>query len=186
MTTTERPIVSERYASATGSVDLTPRSTDADLLLAAGYAAAHDTAGALALSLYRMRETGDHRGFDALVQHATNRIVGRMHRPGRERLPKMSREAAREVSGLVLLWWLRPTCPQCQGRRHPTIKHSARLNYSHACTGCRGTGEIPVTKLVQPGQHEHAVWLVEDLNAMAGRVFADMARMLNGRMDTAV
>lgn len=180
MNTIERPDLPESYAMATGTSDLTvsPHRCDADKLLAAGYAAAGNAEGALALSLWRMRETRDTRGFAKLAEISANWIIGRSHRPGPRRLPRITRIHAQDLARIVLQWWLADTCLTCQGRKHPTVPGANRLNYDHDCVGCHGTGKHPVEKVVHNDHREHARWLAAEYDAMAGQIFRDMAKRL--------
>lgn len=181
----DRREVSERYAMATSSTDMTvsQHRCDADKILAAGYAAAGNERGAQALALWRMRETHDIRGFGTLAELSANWIVGKCHRPGRGQLPRISRIQAQDLSRVVLHWWLADTCLTCEGRKHPRIKSTNRLNYAHDCTACKGTGKHPVEKIVHRDHIQHARWLAAEYDSMAARIFQDMARRLAPEME---
>lgn len=175
--TLERRTISERYIDAASATDLSPSGTDADVLLAAGFAAAGNKSGALALDLWRMRETRDLRGFAQMVQISANWLIGRP--TGRTRLARrMPRHEATDLASAVLTWWLHNTCPSCEGRQHPLIPGTNRIDSSRECTECRGTGVAPLDPLVSQDQRENARWLVNEYEAKAGYVFKLMAQKL--------
>lgn len=185
--TIERRTIGERYVDAVSTSDLGcgggRYSTDADVLLAAGFAAAGDTAGALGLLLWRMRETRDLRGFGGLAETSADWLIGRP--AGRTRLARrMRRIEAVDLASVVLCWWLDNTCPTCQGRAHPLTRGTRRIDSSRECSDCRGTGIAPVEPLVVRHEHrEHARWLADRYDAMAGRIFGAMAKRLAPMLD---
>ena len=172
----QRPI-SERYLTASSTSDLSMRDErcDADVLLAAGYAAAGNVGGQLALSLWRLQAIGDTGGLAQLIEESTNWIVGRSHRVGRGQLPRINRVAARLTAQLVLMWWMAPTCPACMGRGHPLIPGSMRVDDSRECGECHGTGDRPVELEVGTECREHARWLAGEYSAKTGAIFKAMA-----------
>jgi len=179
--TIERRSISERYIDAASATDLSPGGTDAAMLLAAGFAAAGNASGALALDLWRMRETRDLRGFAQMVQTSANWLIGRpTGRPtGRTRLARrMPRHEATDLASAVLTWWLHNTCPSCEGRQHPLIPGTNRIDSSRECTECKGTGVTPLETLLQQEQRENGRWLVSEYDAKAGYVFKLMAQKL--------
>lgn len=180
--TLARRTIGERYIDATSASDLSPRGTDADVLLAAGFAAAGNVSGSLALSLWRMRETRDMRGFAQLTQTSANWLIGRPN--GRTRLARrMPRVEAVDLASAVLAWWLHNTCPACEGRQHPMIPGSNRVDSSRECSECKGSGITPLDPLMRQEQREHARWLVSEYDAMAGRIFKLMAQKLAPELD---
>lgn len=182
----DHPDITERYARASGTHDLRVRTTgcDADVLLAAGYAARHDTEGALALRFWRLRE-GDLRGFSELVRECAGWICTSVGTPLRQRLrlPHIKRFEAEDVATQVLYWWLRNQCPACKGRRSPLIPGTARLDVSRECTRCHGTGRSLVENAVGKAKyHAHARHLASELENMDARIGVDMMRILSARM----
>lgn len=177
--------IGERYLHASASSDLGVRGgrCDADVLLAAGFAAAGNVHGALALTLYRMRETRDLSGFAGLVDTSANWIMGRSLRPGRNRLPRIARVEARDVATAVLRWWLDQTCQACSGRMHPFITGTNRLDHSRDCGACHGTGKSLVDHVATQHARPHARWLAGEFDSMAGAIFGAMARLLAPRLD---
>lgn len=181
----ERPKVSERYASATDSTNMAvvAKRCDADMMLAAGYAAAGNLKGALALELWRMRASGDMRGFARVAETCADWIIARVHRPGKQRLPKVRRIEAVDLSRIVLNWWLSAACKACEGRQHPLIPGSTRLDYSRECAECNGTGFALVDRVV-PGKYRlHARFLADEIQALEGMIFSDMARLLAPKLE---
>lgn len=180
--TLERRSISERYSEAACSTDTSGQRTDADILLAAGYAAAGNERGSLALDLWRMRETRDIRGIGKMTELSANWLIGRPN--GRTRLArKMPRIEALDLAGTVLGWWLHSTCQTCQGRGHPMIAKSKRIDSSRECGDCRGTGVQPLDTLVKQDHREKARWLAGEYDAMAGGIFARMAEKLAPKLE---
>lgn len=185
------PTVGERYLRASVTSDLgvkLDRACDADMMLAAGYAAAAqcrdgDATGTLALALWRMRVTGDMSAFQSIREEATNRLVRQMRRPGRDKLPPMARVQAFDLTKLVMLWWLNKTCGVCEGRGHPLAPGSNRVNEARDCVGCNGRGESQVERAVNNAHREHARWMAGEFDGMAGAIFRDMARLLRPSLD---
>lgn len=179
------PTTGERYirASQTSDLRIKPGRCDADTLLAAGFAAAGNENGTLALGLYRMRATGDRTGFLRMTDLSANWIIGRSIRPGRNMLPRIARIEASDTARAVLQWWLNPTCTACEGRGHPIVPGTARLDDSRECPECHGTGKSLVEHVVQQHLKPHARWLAGEYDGMAGAIFAAMARLLAPRID---
>lgn len=180
------PTVSERYLRASHTIDITvdpTKRTDADLLIAAGWAAQGNVRGTQALALWRMRETKDMAGFEGLAVHSANWIIGKCTRPGRDQLPRINRVQARETADRVLVWWLDQTCGACEGRAHPLIPGSNRLDYSRECAECHGTGKSLVDHVVRQNLKPHARWLASEFDGMAGAIFKAMARLLAPTLD---
>jgi hypothetical protein len=79
----DRPKLDETYARATRSSDLTPSAehrTDADILLAAGYAAQKNRHGMVALMAYRMKITGDRASKGEIVELLVDMIAHKVSR----------------------------------------------------------------------------------------------------------
>lgn len=179
--TTERPDITERYtrASDTHDLRLRPSGCDADVLLAAGYAARHDTKGAVALRLWRLR-AGDRGGFGELVRECSGWICAGLATPVRDRprLPHIKRVEADDVAARVLRWWRHNQCMTCHGRGSPMIPSSQRLDVSRECTSCHGTGRSLVERVVAAKYREHARYLASELESMDARIGVDMTRIL--------
>ena len=180
--TLERRSIGERYSEAAASTDAGGRRTDADVLIAAGMAAAGNTRGAIALDLWRMRETKDHRCMTAMADLSANWLVGRPN--GRTRLARrMPRHEALELAKTVLGWWLHQTCPTCEGRGHPMIPNTKRIDSSRECGDCHGTGIRPLDLLMRQEHREHGRWLAGEYDAMTGGIFKRMAEKLSAAME---
>lgn len=180
----DRPTLQEKYIAATGSRDLTlpadgSTRTDADILLAAGYAASGNTRAALALDFYRLKATGDLAEFRRLSDLSGRWLCGRSMRSGRR---KMKMIEARDLATRVLFWWRSPACQPCGGRGHPLMPNSPVINHGHDCPVCHGTGQYPIHRIVPPGTADEARWLVDEMDSLCAIVFNDMARLLARQM----
>lgn len=173
--------VGERYDLATDAHDLTlrPGRCDADVLLAAGYAAAGNARGAQALALYRIRATGSRNGLAQIVDVAAGWMVDRRPQPGEKTLRL---GAARDVSARVLLWWIDGVCPHCQGRRYELVPGTQMVS-DNLCWACDGAGRLPVEDRVRREHQTAARWLAAEFDRMLAYVMADMARRLSPRLD---
>lgn len=178
----DRPKLDETYARATRSTDLSASSehrTDADILLAAGYAAQKNRNGMIALMAYRMKITGDRASkaeiVEALVDHM-NYEVQRRHA-----LPRINRPNARAVVVTVVNWWSNDNCEECTGRLMEPIPGTPHLSAIY-CKACAGGGKRPI-----PDQgarfNQHAAWLAAELDHMLTFIVGDMARMLRPSLD---
>ena len=176
----ERPGMAERYIGAANSSDLHlsgsegPR-TDADILLAAGYATAGNAAASLALRFYRIKATGDMADFKELTEIAGRWLHGRSFRRGRKSIRRVQ---AIDLARRAMFWWLNPVCKPCDGRGHPLIPDTARINYGHDCPTCHGGGQYPIHRIVPVGTADEARWLVDELDRYCAVVFNNMARRL--------
>jgi hypothetical protein len=176
------PRLDERYASATRSTDLTPSAehrTDADVLLAAGYAAQKNRNGMVALMAYRMKITGDRASKAEIVEALVDYMNFEMFR--KKTLPKINRERARVVVQTVVAWWSNDNCETCTGRLMEPIPGTPHLSANY-CKACAGGGKRPI-----PDQgarfNQHAAWLAAELDHMLTFIVGDMARMLSPRLD---
>lgn len=195
------PSTSERYLRASNTSDITvdpTKRTDADMLLAAGWAAQGNVRGTQALALWRLGKhwelecntrNGQFFGpeglpeFENLAVISANWIMGKCIKPGRDQLPRIQRVQARETADRVLVWWLDQTCGACEGRAHPLIPGSNRLDYSRECAECHGTGKSLVDHVVRQQMKPHARWLASEYDGMAGAIFSAMARLLAPSLD---
>jgi hypothetical protein len=182
MTASERPDITERYTRASDTHDLRLRASgcDADVLMAAGYAARHDSKGAVALRAWRLRG-GDLGAFPELVRVCSGWICACVGTPVRERprLAPIKRVEADEVAARVLRWWRHNECAACCGRGSPLIPGSQRLDLSRDCTSCHGTGRSLVERVVSARYREHARYLASELECMDARIGVDIARILS-------
>lgn len=181
----DRVTTEERYAGATNARNLTlpldgGSRTDADILLAAGYASAGNARASMALLFYRLRATGNMAGFREVVNIAGDWLHGRSLRRGRRR---MSRLQGQDLAARVIYWWLNPACKPCAGRGHPLMPDSPVINHGHNCGVCHGTGKYPIHRIVPPGTSDEARWLVDEIDQHCGLVFNDMARLLSRQMN---
>ena len=183
MTTAEKPTIEERYIGATNARDLSldfNKRTDADILLAAAYAAAGNVHASLALRFYRLRATGDMSPFQELTDIAGAWLLGRSMRRGRRKLRGIE---AKDLATRTLFYWLNPSCTACNGLGHPLMPNSPVINFGHDCPVCHGTGKYPIHRIVPPGTSDEARWLTDEMDRMCVIVFNDMARLLVPRME---
>lgn len=185
----ERVTAAERYARATSSTDLTPaldRRTDADKLIAAGWAAQGDPKKAAALDLYRMAVNGNTQGLMAVVDTMDGWLNGWTSKKGRKPMPKFQR---RELVASVLHWWIKPTCGYCEGRGFELVPRddeegAQALNSMH-CKACRGTGKRPLAKDVPDHLIRPAEALADELDRLILLVTGEMARRLAPSLEVA-
>ena len=173
--------IAERYLSATNTrnLRLKPEAVcDADTLLAAGYAASGDPRKDLALKVWRMKQTGDRSGFDAVVEQCEEVL-----RKNNTRGYKLKGRSFRDVASRTLFWWMSPACMDCNGLGHPLVEGTPHLNEHVKCPVCNGTGEFPLHKVVGHKFEPHAADLVAELHVLSAEVFKDMARRLAPEMD---
>jgi hypothetical protein len=177
------PQLDERYARATRSTDLsasTEHRTDADILLAAGYAAQKNRNGMIALMAYRMKITGDRASkieiVEALIDYMNFEVLR-----GKRTLHKISRPHARMVCQTVINWWSNDNCEECTGRLMEPIPGTPHLSAIY-CKACAGGGKRPIPD-VGARFEQHASWLAAELDHMLTFIVGDMARMLRPSLD---
>lgn len=182
---TDRITAAERYARATETTDLTPRSDrrcDADKLIAAGWVTQGDPRRALAMDLYRMGVTGNTQGLATVVDAASGWLAAWTSRKGRTPMPKHQRA---QLVTQTLHWWLHPVCGYCEGRMFELLPSAtgddeggARALSTQACQACHGTGKRPLAREV-PAQHvAAATYLADELDRLVLLVTAEMAKRL--------
>ena len=174
----------ERYASATRTADLTVREghCDADILLAAGYAARQDEKGRQALMLNRMLVTGDYAGLPAMAEYAYRWCKSEAFRP-RSELPKaITRRDLLAVCHVTLKWWLRKVCPHCEGRKFELVYAGAQVTSTRPCKPCEGQGRTPLDNLA--GTHwREARWLASEFDRLIDKIEQDMRYALARRRE---
>lgn len=173
--------IAERYASSLDTSDLTvslEHRTDADYLLAAGYAAAANRNGLAALMAYRMKVSGDLASRPVLLELLVDRLQGQSFR---KKLPAIQRARARQAAEAVLGWWLDDVCRACTGRLMDPIPGTPHLS-AHFCKACAGTGKRALPEL-GPRSQAHAAWLAAELDRMLSFIVGDMARILSPKLD---
>ncbi|MDB5975170.1 MAG: hypothetical protein JWR07_1930 [Nevskia sp.] len=198
------PTIQERYQRASATSDLTLRDgpCDAHLLLAAAYSVTEPVYGdmmpngrrmvvarlifpekVMALRVYRLRMESDLAGLRDLAEEAGTWITGWTANRRTTQGPKIVGVAAKDLAKKVLLWWARPTCHACEGRKHPTIPGTPYLDYTRDCESCHGTGVSPLERLLQPHEGNDARRLTEELNRLSAIVFSDMARLMHAKLE---
>lgn len=185
----------ERYLRAVNSGNLTvdpDHSCDADLLLAAGYVASGDPRKSLALDVYRMLATGNMAGVGALAdrigQMLVDRAYSRRNDINRVRQPRRQVQAidpldAVSVARTVLMWKHRSACPDCKGRGHPTFHNSPSIDESRECPTCKGSGVVPLERLVKQELADSARWVAQEIDSLCSIVFSDMLRARRNLLD---
>jgi hypothetical protein len=180
--------VAEKYAMASTSSHLgvnLERRCDADLLIAAGWAAS-DPKRAAALALYRMSVAGNTQGLETVIDTMDGWLNGRMQRRGIRPMPRHQR---RELVAAVLRWWIRPVCGYCEGRcfelipRDEAAESGAGVLSGTPCTACHGTGRRPVEREVPNHLGGAARELADELDRLVILVTGEMARRLNTVMN---
>lgn len=181
----DRPKLDETYARATRSTDLSASSehrTDADILLAAGYAAQKNRNGMIALMAYRMKITGDRASKAEIVEALIDHMGYEAKR--RRALPIINRPNARMVVQTVINWWSTDNCEVCTGRKMQPIPGTPHLS-ANWCEACAGGGKRPIPD-VGARFKQHAEWLAAELDHMLTFIVGDMARMLRPSLDLKV
>ena len=179
----------EAYLSATNSSDLrvqAERFSDADRILAAAYSVSGSDRKRLALRVYRLRATGEMSGAYSVAEDMGQLLVKRTtQKRGRASSWEhgVERVVAIDIAMTVLKWQHMPACPACGGRGHPVIEGTPVMDESRECPECRGTGIIPLERLVRPEYVEHARWLASEMDGLSSIVFSDMAEKLRASLD---
>lgn len=180
------PSIMERYASATRSTDLTLAKLenggfrDADLLMAAGYAARQDERSRQALMLNRMLVTGDYARLPVMAEYAYRWVKHEAFRPGGTLDKRINRRECIEVCTVTLKWWLRKVCPHCDGRGVELIYPGAQVTSARPCKPCEGQGRTPLDNLA--GKHWQAArWLASEFDILIDKVERDMRAALSRR-----
>jgi len=171
--------VAERYlrASNSGNLRLTDGNCDADVILAAAYSSSGDPRKMLALKVWRMKQQGNTRGFEDVVDECITSV--RSYHRG---MP-LSQAKAKDVARKTLFWWLNPSCEPCNGLGYPVIKGTPMLDHSKPCVHCDGTGVAPLEALVTSQHANSSRRLADDLNRLCSIVFSDMAHKLRRDME---
>lgn len=177
----ERPRLDESYARATRATDLsasTEHRTDADVLLAAGYAAQGNRNGRVALMAYRMKISGDRSQKAEIVEALMDMVAKKV---ARRTLPSVNRARSRVIVETVIGWWANDNCEVCTGRKMEPIPGTPHLsaNWCSACNGL-GTRAIPDQG---PRFNPHARWLAAELDMMLAVIVGQMAKRLAPQLD---
>jgi hypothetical protein len=179
----DKPTIAEQYirASNSGHLVVDPdKKTDADLLLAAGYASSGNRRSMLALRFYRLKANDDISAIPELSSIAGHWLLRRSMRSGRKKLKGIE---ARDLATRAMIWWMKPVCKPCHGHGHPLMPNSPVINYGHDCPVCHGTGQYPIHRVVPPGTSDEARWLIDQLDSMCHLIFTDMAKLLRPSLD---
>ena len=182
--------ISEGYLRAAVSSDLRLDALlqkDVDRLIAAAYAAGRSDWGDLAIRVFRLR-TGDMTGTrrlsedlgDCLLEHLRRESMTR--HSGAPKVARLSRVVAADIAMAMLKWMQSPVCRTCEGRRHPTIPDTPKLDVTRRCRACAGTGLRPLETGIRQEHAEHIRWLTARIERAHTQVFGDMGRIL-GRRD---
>lgn len=174
----------EKYTRATITSDLTlsfKEQSDADKLLAAGFAAAGNTWGSMALALWRLdlngvctrQELQDLHEFSARKAYDWSRTGGRY---------QLGAGSAADVAATVLRWWLDDVCPACDGRKVDLIP-GTRKTGANLCQVCRGLGKPDVASRLSFKRQPAGQMLADEYRAMMGFIFGSMAARLAPDLD---
>lgn len=179
---TDQISIAERYSKVTATSNLCVKldaRCDADILLAAGFAAARDKRGAIALDVYRLGARGDLQGLPNVLEEVENLLNGHLHRKGNRPMPKAARRA---LVMSVLEWWAHPACSYCEGRGFELIDGTPNLS-AKECSGCHGTGLTPIARVVPGPMKRYAEWIACELERMASSIHAEMSKLLSNKLD---
>ena len=177
----EKISTQERYLRASQTSDLSVNlvaPSDADQLIAAGFATAGRPRRALAVRIHRMMSTGRLVGARDLSWDLGAMLRSHMiHARGRSgsRVPNLAETS--KMAMLVIRWMRFPTCPACHGRGHPSIPGTPHLDTSRACKECHGSGRRPVERLVRTEYAEDVRWLVSEIESLVRQTFDAMRRI---------
>lgn len=177
---TDSPTIQERYTRITGTSDLTVhggKRCDADILLAAGFAAARDARGALALDAYRLSAQADMQSLARLLPAMDDMLNRYLSRGGRRPMAKAARRA---LVLAILQWWAHPVCSYCEGRGFDLLEGAPQLGTS-TCHACAGTGVTPLGRIVPAQLEGLAAWLAAELERMTSFIQTEMGRRLSNR-----
>jgi hypothetical protein len=188
----EHRSTAESYLAAIYSSDLRVQAdvrTDADRLLAAAYAVIGDSRRILALSVYRLRSTGNMSGarqvaYDLgamLKRSIISKPGGHLRRSRSD--GGISQVKASDIAMVVLKWMNLPACPACGGRGHPMMENAPVMDESLNCPECYGTGVIPLERLVRPEHIEYARWMASEADGLSSLIFADMAKLMRHEIE---
>ena len=183
------PSLGERYLTR----------TQADVLLAAGFAQAGNTRGVMALTLYRASE--DWRLAAMAVQQRTNPDPPRTMTDDlialhawcvpqlRRRFPSMRHSAASGIAERVLKWHLSDCCKACDGRGYALVP-GTQIVSDNLCTECNderaghlGMGRPPVERRLKRAHREAGRWLASEFAEMLTYVLSEMAQRLRPSLD---
>jgi hypothetical protein len=195
------PTLAERYARAavTSRIEVIERRrTDADVLLAAGWASAGNQRGGMALTLYRAAE--DCREGARLIRenrpsaHRPRTLPGdlrELHDWSFPRLVQWSSKGGRwklytstasEVTETVIRWWCSSVCEACSGRGYELLA-GTQITSDVLCPECAGNGKPPVENRLPKKRQEAGRWLASEYDLMVSEVMAAMAAALAPSMD---
>lgn len=180
--TLDRPSLGERYETAADTSDLTlhfDRRSDADILLAAGYAAAGNVRGTQALMLYRMRATGDRSGVRELARVSSGWLMGWRPPVG---VKPLRRAQCQEIAAAVIHWWFEDSCSHCHGRRYELVPGTNVVS-DNLCHVCNGAGKEPVDHRLRREHQEAGRWLANQFEDLMSYILADMAKRLRSEVE---
>lgn len=173
----DKPTIAERYLRATEATSLLvkPLPGPVDVLMAAGMSAQGDPMKLVALTLYRMRESGKTGGFDGVCEALTEWLLTKCKRA---RASMGYRRMRHKVVERVVFWWLNDVCQHCHGRGHPVIPGTPVMDDSRHCQHCNGTGRVPLERIVQQDFAPEAKLLAIELERVSNELFGEAARKL--------
>lgn len=167
----------ERYARATETSRLivgVRRTSDADVLMATGWAAQKDPRRALAMRLFRLQVGRTREGLGEVLAGAEVMLMRKLSDGGR--LVGINQVARRAVVADTIGHMLDPTCHYCNGLGHAVIEGTVSLS-TQICLSCHGTGKRQLARAVPREHLKHAQWLEDELNRLTAVTF-DAAKKL--------
>ena len=168
----------ERYLGARQSSNLrlvVDNTGSADVLIAAGWVARASERKAVALAIAGVMSSERMTGANAVAETLAGWL---RKRTGSQTQWAMKPTEAFDVAMMVLKWFRRLACPDCDGHGHPAMLNSPVIDDSRDCPSCLGTGRIQIARLVKPEFAEHAKWLSNEVEVIFTMVFGQV----KGRM----
>jgi hypothetical protein len=187
---TDRPKLSERYATAVNSTGLGSKPetfrSDSDVLGAYGLAdkALQERRGArpaspLAVPLERMLMGGDDRAALGLVRILTA-MIWRQSRGYRE--VRMTYRQAEDMAKGCLAWVRQGRCDPCGGLGYERIAGTTHLS-TRECQHCEGSGKRPLEKEWPKAYRDLVRWTVSELERALGIAGPEAMEKLAPRLD---
>ena len=149
------------------------------MLVAAAYAVRGDLRHGIGMAVHRLMSDTEMRGAHELADQMAGWIVRRSYRDPESR-KVIPRVLAADLAMTVLKLRSKPACLECGGRGHPLFLHAPTCDESRDCPACKGTGKIPVAKLVRTEHVKYAQWLMDELDLLCRYAMSDMKKIAAG------
>ena len=177
--------ITERYLSAAATSSLkveAEKSTDVDIIIAAGFAVRDNARKALALKLLRARESGRLSEVHTIAGALAAMLYGR-GKQGKHHLAargqQICKDDSKAVAYRVMRWWINPTCRACNGLKHATMVNAPVLDTATVCPACNGSGMAPLENVVPHKHAENARWMVSEIESLIAMTVSSVSRRLH-------